>query len=88
MHIRALIVALALVAAWVGATDSGLSAPTKLGDAEGALDLLAGGQLPPSGFVRQEDIPLKVFLANRFGKVYARPETSVPHERFRGAEHS
>ena len=52
------------------------------------LDLLANGQLPPSGFLRQEDIPLKVFLENRFGKVYARPETSVPHERFGGAEHS
>src|ERR1700678_3578540 len=33
------------------------------------LDLLATGQLPQSGFVRQEDIPLKVFLANRFGQV-------------------
>jgi saccharopine dehydrogenase-like NADP-dependent oxidoreductase len=39
------------------------------------LDLLAGGELPPSGFIRQEDIPLKVFLANRFGQVYAKPET-------------
>jgi putative spermidine/putrescine transport system substrate-binding protein len=45
----ALIVALALVAAWVGATDSGLSAPTKLGDAEGALDLLAGPGYVESG---------------------------------------
>jgi saccharopine dehydrogenase-like NADP-dependent oxidoreductase len=52
------------------------------------LDLLAGGQLPPSGFIRQEDIPLKVFLQNRFGQVYARPETSVPHERFGGAGRS
>src|ERR1700676_2474779 len=52
------------------------------------LDLLANGQLPPTGFLRQEDIPLKVFLENRFGRVYARPETSVPHERSGGAEHS
>jgi saccharopine dehydrogenase-like NADP-dependent oxidoreductase len=44
------------------------------------LDLLATGQLPQSGFVRQEDIPLKVFLANRFGQVYARPETGVSHQ--------
>jgi saccharopine dehydrogenase-like NADP-dependent oxidoreductase len=52
------------------------------------LDLLAGGQLPQSGFVRQEDIPLKVFLENRFGQVFAKPETSVPHERFGGAVRS
>jgi len=39
------------------------------------LDLLAGGALPQSGFIRQEDIALKVFLENRFGKVYAKPET-------------
>jgi saccharopine dehydrogenase-like NADP-dependent oxidoreductase len=49
------------------------------------LDLLAAGQLPQRGFVRQEDIPLKVFLENRFGQVYARPETSVPHGQFGGA---
>jgi saccharopine dehydrogenase-like NADP-dependent oxidoreductase len=35
-----------------------------------ALDLLAGGQLPAMGFIRQEDIALESFLANRFGKVY------------------
>jgi len=52
------------------------------------LDLVANGQLPASGFIRQEDIPLKVFLANRFGKVYARPETSVPHDGFGGAGRS
>jgi saccharopine dehydrogenase-like NADP-dependent oxidoreductase len=37
------------------------------------LDLLAHGKIPQSGFVRQEDIPLQVFLANRFGAVYAAP---------------
>ena len=47
------------------------------------LDLLATGQLPQSGFIRQEDIPLKVFLENRFGQVYAKPETGVPHHEFR-----
>jgi saccharopine dehydrogenase-like NADP-dependent oxidoreductase len=52
------------------------------------LDLLANGHLPQSGFVRQEDIPLKVFLQNRFGEVFAKPETSVPHERFGGAGRS
>ena len=50
------------------------------------LDLLATGQLPQSGFIRQEDIALKVFLENRFGDVYANPETSVPHQRFGGSE--
>ena len=35
------------------------------------LDLLAEGQLPGKGLVRQEDVPLEVFLANRFGRVYA-----------------
>ncbi|HET9976835.1 MAG TPA: saccharopine dehydrogenase family protein [Burkholderiaceae bacterium] len=38
------------------------------------LDLLAQGQLPAKGFVRQEDVPLAAFLANRFGAVYA-PES-------------
>src|SRR4029077_10866611 len=37
------------------------------------LDLLANRELPQRGFIRQEEIPLKVFLANRFGRVYAKP---------------
>ena len=45
------------------------------------LDLLATNALPQRGFVRQEDISLKVFLANRFGKVYAKPEAVPPHLR-------
>ena len=45
------------------------------------VDLLATGQLPQAGFVRQEDIPLKVFLGNRFGQVYTKPETSVLHQQ-------
>ncbi|WP_127754495.1 saccharopine dehydrogenase family protein [Devosia sp. 1566] len=36
-----------------------------------ALDLMAMGKLPQSGFVRQEDIALEAFLANRFGVTYA-----------------
>ena len=39
------------------------------------LDLLATGELPQRGFVRQEDIPLRVFLQNRFGKVFAKSES-------------
>jgi saccharopine dehydrogenase-like NADP-dependent oxidoreductase len=35
------------------------------------LDLLAHGKLPRAGFVRQEDVSLATFLANRFGAVYA-----------------
>ena len=35
------------------------------------LDLLAEGVLAARGFVRQEDIPLDLFLANRFGRAYA-----------------
>ena len=34
------------------------------------LDLLADGTLPLQGFVRQEEIALPAFLANRFGKAY------------------
>jgi saccharopine dehydrogenase-like NADP-dependent oxidoreductase len=35
------------------------------------LDLLMQGALPQRGFVRQEDVRLDTFLANRFGAVYA-----------------
>ncbi|RFC67635.1 MULTISPECIES: saccharopine dehydrogenase family protein [Mesorhizobium] len=38
------------------------------------LDMLADGSLPSKGFVRQEDIALDSFLANRFGRVYAQQE--------------
>ncbi|KQU78476.1 MULTISPECIES: saccharopine dehydrogenase family protein [unclassified Rhizobacter] len=38
------------------------------------LDMLADGQLPQQGFVRQEDVKLADFLANRFGRVYAMDE--------------
>jgi saccharopine dehydrogenase-like NADP-dependent oxidoreductase len=40
------------------------------------LDLLAQGKLLKSGFVRQEDIPLGLFLANRFGAAYAQPQVA------------
>ncbi len=42
------------------------------------LDLLAEGELPARGFVRQEEIALADFLANRFGGVYAMAETARP----------
>ncbi len=37
------------------------------------LDMLRAGALPSSGLVRQEDIGLMSFLANRFGRCYAQP---------------
>lgn len=40
------------------------------------LDLLAGGALPQTGFVRQEEIALGAFLANRFGRHYAAPDAT------------
>ncbi len=36
-----------------------------------AVDMFFAGQLPQRGFVRQEQIALPDFLANRFGQVYA-----------------
>ena len=40
----------------------------------GVLDLLAEGKLPGRGLIRQEDIALNTFLANRFGRVYAQSQ--------------
>jgi saccharopine dehydrogenase (NAD+, L-lysine-forming) len=34
------------------------------------LDLFREGKLPKSGFVRQEQVSLPDFLANRFGQLY------------------
>ncbi|HLK25344.1 MAG TPA: saccharopine dehydrogenase C-terminal domain-containing protein [Caulobacteraceae bacterium] len=44
------------------------------------LDLLAAGQLPSRGFVRQEEIALSAFLANRFGRVYAQEASPIVME--------
>ena len=41
-----------------------------------ALDLLAAGDLPQKGFIRQEDIALDRLLANRFGRHYAQTEAA------------
>ena len=46
------------------------------------VDLLVTGELPLSGFVRQEDISLKLFLENRFGRVYAKQETGLSYQQF------
>ena len=44
------------------------------------LDLLRTGELRSEGFIRQEQIPLQRFLANRFGQAYrlGEPHTAVP----------
>lgn len=41
------------------------------------LDMLASGALQQKGFIRQEDISLSDFLANRFGRNYALSEPNV-----------
>jgi saccharopine dehydrogenase-like NADP-dependent oxidoreductase len=43
------------------------------------LDMLSAGELPQSGLIRQEEIGLKAFLANRFGKVYAMAAPAAVH---------
>jgi saccharopine dehydrogenase-like NADP-dependent oxidoreductase len=42
------------------------------------LDLLAQGVLPAHGLIRQEDIALDAFLANRFGRAYAQGPAAAP----------
>jgi len=44
---------------------------TTAGSICAVLDMLADGTLAARGFVRQEDIPLTAFLANRYGQYYA-----------------
>ncbi len=41
------------------------------------LDMLSAGQLPQSGLIRQEEIKLQSFLANRFGRCYAMPAAAA-----------
>ena len=43
------------------------------------LDMLSAGEIPQSGLIRQEEIGLKAFLANRFGKVYAMAAAAAAH---------
>jgi saccharopine dehydrogenase-like NADP-dependent oxidoreductase len=43
------------------------------------LDLLCTDKLPRAGLIRQEDIALAPFLANRFGRVFATPVPAVAH---------
>jgi saccharopine dehydrogenase-like NADP-dependent oxidoreductase len=55
---------------WGGRTLSAIQITTASGICA-VLDLLAGGALRAQGFVRQEEIALADFLANRFGAAYA-----------------
>jgi saccharopine dehydrogenase-like NADP-dependent oxidoreductase len=41
------------------------------------LDLLSTGHLPQAGLIKQEEIALAPFLANRFGRVYTMPESAA-----------
>jgi len=41
------------------------------------LDMLCAGDLPQAGLIKQEEIGLRAFLANRFGRVYATPEAAA-----------
>jgi saccharopine dehydrogenase-like NADP-dependent oxidoreductase len=41
------------------------------------LDMLRAGHLPQSGLIKQEEIGLEAFLANRFGRVYATPAVAT-----------
>jgi saccharopine dehydrogenase-like NADP-dependent oxidoreductase len=43
------------------------------------LDLLREGHLPRRGLVKQEEIGLEPFLANRFGRVYATTAAAASH---------
>ncbi len=45
------------------------------------LDLLAEGKIAQSGLVRQEDIALDQFLANRFGGNFADAENPLDSQR-------
>ena len=38
--------------------------------------MLSAGELPQAGLIKQEEIGLKAFLANRFGAAYAQPEAT------------
>ena len=42
------------------------------------LDMLSDGALRSVGFVRQEEIALEDFIANRFGRAYAMADAAVP----------
>ena len=50
---------------------------TTAGSVCAVLDLLSAGLLPQSGLIKQEDIKLQDFLANRFGRCYSMTATAA-----------
>ena len=46
------------------------------------LDLFVAGKLPRRGFVRQEQVDLDAFLANRFGRHYDSPTSARLHDEW------
>lgn len=58
-------------AAELGGTTWGAIQITTAAGVCAVLDLHVQGQLPASGFVRQEEVDLDAFLANRFGRHFA-----------------
>jgi saccharopine dehydrogenase-like NADP-dependent oxidoreductase len=69
-----------------GVEGSGIQITTAAGIC-GVLDLLADGTISQRGFIRQEDIGLDAFLANRFGRAYAVPG-ATDIRSCKGADHS
>ncbi|KAF1025558.1 MAG: Lysine 6-dehydrogenase [Burkholderia plantarii] len=61
----------------VGAMPMSAIQITTAGAVCAVLDLFREGALPRHGFVRQEQVPLAAFLANRFGRLYD-GATTVP----------
>ena len=55
----------------IGGRDDSAIQITTAGSICAVLDMLAERQPAAKGFVRQEDIALDAFLANRFGRYYA-----------------
>lgn len=62
---------------WVDGVQRGAIQLTTASSICAVLDLLAAGRLPARGFVKQEDIALTDFLANRFGQAFA-GQSSLP----------
>jgi len=54
---------------WAGLAMTGIQITTASGVCA-VLDLFLQGALPRKGFIRQEQVALDDFLANRFGRAY------------------
>jgi saccharopine dehydrogenase (NAD+, L-lysine-forming) len=54
---------------WAGRSMTAIQITTASGVCT-AVDLVVQGKLPPAGFIRQEQVSLRDFLDNRFGRAY------------------